>query len=166
MPAREGRDIVVNFVFDTIEQLDVTGWVAYPAAAYAQECKLPGGEMGAAYSHARWAPAGTDPIDDARRISDYWESLGMYVYTVNADTTPRVYGRGGPVLRASFDTDAAKHSYRIGAIMPCGPGDAITLNGEDIAKQEQGVILPGDDEGESNETRYWMTTPTPQPSDQ
>ncbi|MGJ4843084.1 hypothetical protein [Leifsonia sp. Le1] len=27
MPAREGRDIVVNFVFDTIEHLDVTSWV-------------------------------------------------------------------------------------------------------------------------------------------
>ncbi|MGJ4843083.1 hypothetical protein [Leifsonia sp. Le1] len=121
--------------------------------------------MGAAYSHARWAPAGTDPIDDARRVSDYWESLGMFVYTVNADTTPTVFAEGGPVLRASFDTDAAKHSYRIGAIMPCGPGDDVALNEEDDAERDQGKVLPGDREGGGIETRYWMTTPTPHPTD-
>ena len=147
--AREGRDRVVELVFNTAEQLDVTGWWPRNGVAGAQECapesSLGRGDATASYSYDRWAPQGTDHVGDAKRVADYWESLGMNVRTVNPTTHPTVFAEGGPVLRAVFDTDAPEKSYSIGATAPCSPGDAFTLNEEDEAERDQGKVLPGDE---------------------
>ncbi|UWX96417.1 hypothetical protein N2K95_12185 [Arthrobacter zhaoxinii] len=147
--AREGRDRVVELVFNTAEQLDITGWWPRNGAAAADEC-IPKSRSGiedatASYSYDRWAPRGTDHVGDAKRVAEYWESLGMSVRTVNPTTHPTVFAEGGPVLRAEFDTYASDESYSIGATAPCSPGDAWTLNEEDSAERDQGKVLPGDE---------------------
>ncbi|WP_146361250.1 hypothetical protein [Arthrobacter yangruifuii] len=147
--AREGRDRVVELVFNTAEQLDVTGWWPRNGAAWAQECTPESshglGDATASYSYDRWAPQGTDHVEDAQRVAEYWESLGMTVRTINPTKDPVVFAEGGPVLRAEFDTDAPEQSYSISAIAPCSPGDAYTLNEEDSAERDQGKVLPGDE---------------------
>ncbi|WP_156507298.1 hypothetical protein [Arthrobacter sp. OY3WO11] len=147
MTAREGRDRVVELVMNTTKQLKVTGWWPRNGVAWAQECSLGEGEgeEGASYGYDRWAPQGTEHIEDAKRVAEYWESLGMTVRTVNPTTHPTVFAEGGPVLRASFDTDASDKSYSIGATAPCSPGEAVALNDEDEAERNQGKVLPGDE---------------------
>ncbi|MCC3268091.1 hypothetical protein LJ751_01780 [Arthrobacter sp. zg-Y809] len=147
--AREGRDRVVELVFNTTKQLDITGWWPRNGSAAAQEC-TPESSHGrddatASYSYDRWAPRGTDHIGDAKRVAEYWESLGMSVRTVNPTTHPTVFAEGGPVARAVFNTHAADQSYSVGATAPCSPGDAWTLNEEDSAERDQGKVLPGDE---------------------
>lgn len=143
--AREGRDRVVDFVINTTKQLDVTGWWPRNGVAWAQECSLGSGKEGASYGYGHWAPQGTDHIEDAKRVAEYWKSLGMTVRTVNPTTHPTVYGEGGPVLRASFDTDRLREFYDVGAVAPCSPGDAVALNDADEAERNQGKVLPGDE---------------------
>ncbi len=143
--AREGRDRVVELVIDTTEQLDVTGWWPRNGVAWAQECSNESGKETASYSYDRWAPQGSDHIGDAKRVAEYWESLGMTVRTLNPTTHPTLLAEGGPVLRAQFDTHAADNSYSVGATAPCSPGDAIALNDEDEAERDQGKVLPGDE---------------------
>jgi hypothetical protein len=160
--AREGRDRVVDFVINTTKQLDVTGWWPRNGVAGARECSLGNREEGASYGYDHWAPQGTEHIEDAKRVAEYWKSLGMTVRTVNATTHPTVFAEGGPVLRAEFDTDASDKSYSIGATAPCSPGDAWELNVEDQAERDQGKVLPGD-EGVilKADPRDTSTTPTP-----
>lgn len=145
MTAREGRDRVVELVINTTKQLELTGWWPRNGVAWAQECSLGEGEEGAGYGYDRWAPQGTEHIADAKRVAEYWESLGMTVRTVNPTTHPTVFAEGGPVLRASFDTDASDKSYSIGATARCSPGDAVALNDKDEAERNQGKVLPGDE---------------------
>lgn len=144
MTAREGRDKAVELVMSTAGQLDVTGWWPRNGVAWAQECSLGGGKIGASYGYDRWAPRGADPAGDAQRVVDYWESLGMTVRVVDQGG-PVVYGEGGSVLRAEFDTNASDNSYSVGAVARCAPGDAVRLNDEDEAEREKGAVLPGDE---------------------
>ena len=143
--AREGRDRAVELVINTTKQLDATGWWPRNGVAWAQECSLGSGEKGASYGYDRWAPQGTNHVEDAKRVAEYWKSLGMTVRTVNPTTHPTVFAEGGPVLRAEFDTEASDKSYSIGATAPCSPGDAYELNVEDQAERDQGKVLPGDE---------------------
>ena len=146
--AREGRDRAVELVFNTTKQLDVTGWWPRNGVAWAQECtpRSRGLEHAtSSYSYDRWAPQGTDHIRDAKRVAEYWESLGMTVRTINPTTHPTVFAEGGPVARAEFDTAAADQSYSVGATAPCSPGDSVALNKEDQAERDQGKVLPGDE---------------------
>lgn len=139
MTPREGRDKVVELVINSTKQLDVTGW-APRIVAWAQGC----GTDGAAYGYDQWAPAGTDLEGDARRVGDYWKSLGMSVRITDTTPYPTVYGEGGPVLRAAFDT-ALGDFYHIDAIAYCEPGDAYELNVQDEAERDAGKVLPGDE---------------------
>jgi len=59
--------------------------------------------------------------------------------------SPRVYATGGPVLRASFSTNAPGETYRIGAVAPCVPGDATALIREANEQREDGERFPGDE---------------------
>lgn len=79
--AREGRDRVVELVINTTQQLNVTGWWPRNGVAGAQECSSESGKETASYSYDHWAPQGTDHIEDAKRVAEYWESLGMTVRT-------------------------------------------------------------------------------------
>lgn len=145
LSAKDGRDRAVEFVINITKQLNVTGWWPRNGVAWAQECSLGSGEKGASYGYDRWAPQGTNHVEDAKRVAEYWQSLGMIVRTVNPATHPTVFAEGGPVLRAEFDTDASDKSYSIGATAPCSPGDAVTFNDEDEAERKQGKVLPGDE---------------------
>lgn len=141
--ARENRDTVVEFVMNTTKQLDIAGWWPRNGVAWATECGQDG--AGAAYSYESWAPQGSDHFEDAKRIAAYWESLGMRVRMVNADTSPTLFAEGGPVLRASFDTHSPENSYSVGAFAYCAPGDWDALNMEDQKLRESGETLPGDE---------------------
>ncbi|PPG71244.1 hypothetical protein [Rathayibacter rathayi] len=145
MSPREGRDRVVEFVRDSAGRLDVEGWRPRTGEARPDECGLGDGVKGASYSYDWWAPAGTDVEGDARKVAEYWESLGMRVRVTDTTPRPTVYGEGGPVLRASFDTGAVENQYNIGAVMRCAPGDAEALLLDDNAQRAAGVVLPGDE---------------------
>ncbi|AZZ56211.1 hypothetical protein C7V51_10185 [Rathayibacter iranicus] len=82
---------------------------------------------------------------DARKVAAYWQSLGMSVRITDSTPRPTVYAEGGPVLRASFMTGTTDDSYRIGAVAPCAPGDAVGILREDNAQRDAGVMLPGDE---------------------
>lgn len=144
MSAREGRDRVVQLVQDTSQQLEVTGWWSRGTAS-ASPCEGDPNNS-AQYSYDYWAPQGGDRLKDAKLVAAYWESLGMSVYITGEDGEwPTVYGSGGPVLRADFDTGAVEKSYRMGAIAPCSPGDDVVFNEEDDNARDRGEVLPGDD---------------------
>ncbi|PWJ65272.1 hypothetical protein B0H03_103119 [Rathayibacter iranicus NCPPB 2253 = VKM Ac-1602] len=166
MSPREGRDKVVELVVETTKQLDVQGWWPRAGAARPDVCSLGGGVEGASYSYSREAPEGTDCLEDARKVAAYWESLGMSARVADSTPRPSVYGEGGPVLRASFDTGAADGTYRVGAVARCAPGDSIAILREDNAQRKAGAVLPGD-EGivEKPSSRQKSATPSPSPSE-
>ena len=145
MDAVEHRDLVVNLVIDTTEQLDVEGWEASHGAAKPQGCTLDNGDEGTAYKFSLWADRGTSHEADAQRIVEYWESLGMDTRVVDHGGYPVVYATGGPVQRASFTTDAAQESYRVGAISYCAPGDATELRRAADERRKNGERFPGDE---------------------
>ncbi|PPI56762.1 hypothetical protein [Rathayibacter toxicus] len=142
---REERDKIVEFVINTTKQLSVTGWWPKDGVALADVCSLGGGEKGASYSYSHWAPMGTDYAGDAQKVAAYWRTLGMNVRIADSTPWPTVYAEGGPVLRASFDTSTPDNSYSVGAVARCAPGHAFTLNDEDDAQRNTGVVLPGDE---------------------
>lgn len=166
MSPREGRDKVVELVIDTTKQLDIQGWWPRAGAASPDVCSLAGGAEGASYSYSREAPEGTDFLEDARKVAAYWESLGMSARVAYSTPRPAVYGEGGPVLRASFDTGAAAGTYRVGAVARCSPGYAAGILREDNAQRKAGAVLPGD-EGivEKPSSRQNSATPSPSPSE-
>lgn len=54
-------------------------------------------------------------------------------------------GCTGPVRRASFTTDAAGESYRVGAVAHCAPGDVGAVKSEYIERRKDGERFPGDE---------------------
>lgn len=146
MTPHEARDTVLNFVVDTSEHVDAENWSAETGAAVPQNCTLDNGEEGAAYQFRLWsADRSSDSMLEADRIVEYWDSLGMDTRVADHGGHPVVYGTGGPVVRASFDTDAAGESYSIGAVAPCTPGNAADLKREANTQREDGERVPGDE---------------------
>ncbi|PPG66708.1 hypothetical protein C5C31_12860 [Rathayibacter rathayi] len=141
----EGRTALLAFVKDTSQQLDITGWWPKSGGAAPDSCGLGGGEKGASYSFNYWAPRGTDPAGDAQKVATYWETLGMDVRIADSTPWPTVYGEGGPVLRAAFDTHSSEDTYLVTAVARCAPGDAIALLKEDNAQRAAGIVVPGDE---------------------
>ncbi|QWL31839.1 hypothetical protein [Rathayibacter toxicus] len=166
MPPEESRRQVVDFVRDSAKRVPVEGWGPRMGTAHADVCSLGGGEKGADYSYDYWAPRGTDFEGDARRVAEYWRSLGMSVRVTNTTPYPTVYGEGGPVLRASFVTAAADDMYNLGAVMPCIPGDRVELNKADQRRRDAGEVLPGDEgaPGLHDPRREPQTPATPGPT--
>lgn len=141
----EQRDAVINFVVNTTEHLDVDGWEARHGVASAQGCTGPNGQDGAAYHFDLSADRGPAHDADAQRVVKYWESLGLEARVVDHGGYPTVYATGGPVRRASFTTDAAGESYRVGAVAHCAPGDAGEVKSEYIERRKDGERFPGDE---------------------
>lgn len=109
-------------------------------------CVGGGDDYASQYVYAYWAPEGNDRHADAKTMAAYWESLGMSVYIAGTQSDyPAVFAKGGPVLRASFDTGAAERSCNIDAVAPCTPGDSVLFNKEDDAARDRGELLPDDD---------------------
>ncbi len=140
--AYEGRDRAVQLTVDSIAELDVTGWKARNVGPWAQSCTLKGETSGAQYGFDLWAPRGEEPMRDAKLVAAYWKSLGMEVRIIDQGG-PVVYGKGGPVLRADFDTHAADNSYSLGATAPCALGSPIELNAQDMDALKRGQEVPG-----------------------
>lgn len=78
-------------------------------------------------------------------MGEHWKSLGMTVRIEGPPQSPAVFAEGGPVLRASFDTDASDDLYRVGAVAPRAPGDAVALLKEDEAERKSGKTFAGDE---------------------
>ncbi|AJM77952.1 hypothetical protein C5C66_08220 [Rathayibacter toxicus] len=154
---REERAIIVEFLRNTTQQLDLNGWWPRNGAASPSACPLDNGRKGASYDFDLWVPRGpeedTDPDRPAQRehyadlVASYWHSLGMKV-TISATAAryPTVYATGGPVVRAAFDTGASDQSYSVVAVAHCSPGDAATLLTEDNQRYNQGIRIPGDED--------------------
>lgn len=146
MTPHEARDAVIKFVVDTSEQVDAENWSADTGTATPQNCTLESGEEGAAYQFRLWSSdRSSDSMLQADRIVEYWDSLGVDTRIEDHGGHPVVYGTGGPIVRASFDTDAAGESYSISAVAPCTPGNAADLKREANAQRQQGERLPGDE---------------------
>ncbi len=133
MTPHEARDALVSTITDSAALLNITGW-----AATGPE----GGNCGATagtdvnYNYVYGAPQpGSDHNHDAdaKKIADYWTSLGMTVRTViNPEGDPVVYGTGGPVDGLRFVT-AAPGNYFFGGTSLCVPGNADELRPEQSA---------------------------------
>lgn len=145
MDAVEHRDVVVNLVIETTDQLEVEGWEASHGAATSERCTMMDGTEGAAYKFSLWADSGTDHEASAQHIVEYWESLGMDTRIEDHGGYPVVYGTGGPVQHATFDTMAAGDSYRVLAVSHCAPGDTAKLKTEFNERRKNGERFPGDE---------------------
>ncbi|MEV7875990.1 hypothetical protein [Microbacterium sp. NPDC089188] len=127
MDPDEARDALVSTVEESAAQLDVTGW-ARSHAPEAGNCGSRSGQR-ANYSFVYGAPAPVrDHEGDARRIAEYWRSLGMNVRLVESPEYV-VYGSGGPVEGLSFSTGPG--NYFIAGESLCVPGDADELRKQD-----------------------------------
>ena len=145
MTPREGRDQVVDFVKTTTGLTNTSGWWPRNGVSVAAECTFGEGQNGANYDYYLAAPRASDHPGKARSVADYWKSLGMNVRIVGPAASPAVFGEGGPVLRAMFETDGPDDLYLMVGVAPCAPGDAVALNDEDEAERKSGKILPGDE---------------------
>ena len=139
------RDVVVHLVVDTAEQLELEGWEAIHGAASSERCTMGNGAKGAAYKFNLSADSGTAHGTNAQRIVDYWDSLGMDTRVLDHGGYPVVYGTGGPVHRATFDTMATGDTYRVVAVSHCAPGDAAKLKAEFDERRKHGERFPGDE---------------------
>lgn len=91
---KAARDSLVATVENSAAQLDVAGW-SQSHAPEVGDCGSTGGER-ANYSFTYGAPApSSDRAADARKVADYWRSLGMQVRLVESPDFV-VYGSGGP----------------------------------------------------------------------
>ncbi len=133
MTPHEARDALVSTIENSAALLNVTGW----NRAHAPEA----GNCGAAagtdvnYTYVYGAPQPGSDHDhhvDAKKIADYWTSLGMTVNTViDPDGDPTVYSTGGPVEGLMFST--APGNYYFGGTSLCVPGNADELRNEESA---------------------------------
>lgn len=127
--ADEARDALVSTVEDSAAQFDVAGW-SRSHAPEVGDCG-PGSGDRANYSYTYGAPApDSDREADARRVADYWRSLGMEVRLVESPAYV-VYGSGGPVEGLTFSTGPG--NYFIAGESLCVPGDAAELRKQDNA---------------------------------
>lgn len=129
MSPAEARAALVSTVEESAAQLDVAGW----ARSHAPEVGNCGSRPGerANFSFVYGAPAPVDDHEgDARRIAEYWRSLGMVVRLVESPEYV-VYGSGGPVEGLSFSTGPG--NYYIAGESLCVPGDV-----DEIRKQDNG----------------------------
>jgi len=129
MSPGEARDSLVSTVEDSAAQLDVAGW-SRSHAPEVGDCGSGSGNR-ANYSYTYGAPApDSDREADARKVADYWRSLGMEVRLVESPAYV-VYGSGGPVEGLTFSTGPG--NYFIAGESLCVPGDAAELRKQDNA---------------------------------
>lgn len=120
MTPEQARDQTMDVLNGTISASGATDWVLDgDGSAIPQQCDADG-EGGVTFGHGGYATApGGDPAADARRVADYWTSIGIETRVVS-DPTPTVFGRGGPVNAISFGT-APGYTISLGGV--CVPGD-------------------------------------------
>ncbi|PWJ64698.1 hypothetical protein B0H03_10464 [Rathayibacter iranicus NCPPB 2253 = VKM Ac-1602] len=147
---------VVEFVRDSAAVVPGDGWSTREGSPRASVCELDWGQKGARFVYNYWAFPGSDRDADAQRVAEYWRSLGMSVRVTDSTPWPTVYGEGGPVLRASFDTHSPWDGrYSLGAVSWCRPGDSRELNRSYQRRLAEGEVQPGDEPSMSQEDRDW-----------
>jgi len=133
MTPHEARDVLVSTIENSAALLNVTGW----NRDHAPEVGNCGATRGTrvSYSYGYGAPQPGPEHDhhmDAKKIADYWTSLGMTVRTVmDPDGDPTVYSTGGPVAGLMFSTSPG--NYYINGTSVCVPGNADELRPEQSA---------------------------------
>lgn len=158
----DNRRGVVEFIRDSAAAVPAEGWSTGEGAPRADVCGLGWGSTGAQFAYTYWALPNSDFHGDAQRVAEYWRSLGMSVRVTDSTPWPSVYGEGGPVLRASFDTSSSWDGrYSMDAVSRCEPGDSDELNRSYQRRLAEGEVQPGDEPSMSQEDRDWK----PQPSD-
>ncbi|PPI47572.1 hypothetical protein C5E08_07850 [Rathayibacter iranicus] len=147
---------MVEFVRDSAAVVPAEGWSTGEGAPRANVCGLGWGSTGAQFAYTYWALPNSDFNGDAQRVAEYWRSLGMSVRVTDSTPWPTVYGEGGPVLRASFDTSSSWDGrYSMDAVSRCEPGDSDELNRSYQRRQAEGEVQPGDEPSMSQEDQDW-----------
>lgn len=157
----QARQDPIDVVTETTELLPAEGWSSKAGGPWPGECNLDGDEDGAYYEYTVYSDDRSDDLHaDVRFVAEHWESLGMDVNIVEEGVVlPRVYATGGPVRKASFNTnDPGSGRYRVGATSWCAPGNPLELGLEENERRAQREVIPGDDyflnnlESEADET--------------
>lgn len=160
----DNRRGVVEFVRASAAAVPAEGWSTREGAPRASVCELDWGQKGARFVYNYWAFPNSDFSGDAQRVAEYWRSLGMSVRVTDSTPWPTVYGEGGPVLRASFDTSSSWDGrYSLGAVSRCEPGDSDELNRSYQRRLAEGEVQPGDEPSMSQEDRKWKPPPSDGP---
>lgn len=124
MTPGEARSSLIQITQDTAALLDVVGWERHGDATVG-----PCGD-GVNWAYVESAPVpDSAPLDDAKTVADYWESLGITV-RINTEKSPVVFGSGGPVTAISFG--AGPNTYNIAGTSACAPGDFRSILREGI----------------------------------
>ena len=114
MTPEQVRDSLIKIAEDTAALLDIDGWK--DEASLAQGCSA-GVEFGYTYAAP---PADSVRLAEARKVAEYWRSLGMET-RVNSENDPVVFGSGGPIQSISFSTGPGM--YDVSGTSLCVPGD-------------------------------------------
>ena len=144
----QARQDPIDVVTQTVDLLPSEHWASRAGGPWPAPCTLESGDEGASYSYTLYSEERSEDLHaDAQLIANHWESLGMDVSIVAEDVvSPRVYATGGPVRRASFNTnDPGSGRYRVGATSWCAPGDGLELGLKENERREQREVIPGDD---------------------
>lgn len=129
MSPGEARDALVSTVEDSAAQIGVAGWSRSHAPEVGDCGSRSGDRANYSYTYGAAAPD-SDRKADARKVADYWRSLGMQVRLVESPYYV-VYGSGGPVEGLTFSTGPG--NYFIAGESLCVPGDAAELRKQDHA---------------------------------
>ena len=130
MTPQESRDALVTVVTDTAALLTEEGWTPIRDPYWAS-CSLGGDEAVKStlnYLHEQLG----DHAANAKKVAEYWTSLGMKVRTVT-EPDYSVYATGGGISGVAFHT--APGSYVIAGSSLCVPGDSFELLKQDNAKR-------------------------------
>ncbi len=116
------RQALIAVVQDTATLLAADGWDEISPPVWGP-CSLDSDEgANVAWAYAR-EPL-TDHESNAKKVADYWESLGMAVRIVS-EPAYSVYATGGPVDGLAFHTEPGL--YGLSGTSQCVPGDAVDL---------------------------------------
>lgn len=129
MRPEQARDALVATVENSAALLNAVGWTWDGAPEVGNCGARPGERVNYMYGYGA-PPPDSDRAADAKKIADYWQSLGMTVRIVEKPLIV-VYGEGGPVRGLAFST--APGDYYISGTSLCVPGDA-----DEIRKQDNG----------------------------
>src|SRR5690625_1808409 len=142
------RQDPIDVVTETTDLLPAEGWSSKAGEPWPGECSLEDGEEGAYYAFTVYSDDRSEDLHaDAQLVAEHWENLGMDVRIVQEGVvSPRVYATGGPVRKASFNTnDPGSGRYRVGATSWCAPSDSLALGLEENERRAQREVIPGDD---------------------
>lgn len=113
---------LTTVMYDTADQLNIGEWSPIggrprPAPCTGTETSKFGWSIGADYQ-------GKEPLEDAKVVRDYWQSLGMSARLVDGPN-PSVYGSGAGAAAIEFSSGPRR--YSIWATSLCGAGSSADL---------------------------------------